>query len=65
MKKLLILFLGLTFTLACTEKKKGDKKTEEAIQKIDSIQSDVEKDIEDIEKSTKELEEDLKELDNI
>ena len=42
-----------------------DPKNEEAIQKIDSIQADVEKGIEKLEESTKEVEEELKELDNI
>ena len=65
MKKLLILCMGVMFVIACTDKKKDDKKTEEAIQKIDSIQADVEKDIEKLEDSTKEVEEELKELDNI
>ncbi len=65
MKKLLILCLTAVFAIACTDKKKEDKKTEEAIQKIDSIQADVEKDIENLENSTKEVEEELKELDNI
>jgi outer membrane lipoprotein-sorting protein len=65
MKKLLILCMGVMFTIACTDKKKDDKKTEEAIQKIDSIQADVEKGIEKLEESTKEVEEELKELDNI
>lgn len=57
--------MGVMFTIACTDKKKDDKKTEEAIQKIDSIQADVEKGIEKLEESTKEVEEELKELDNI
>ena len=65
MKKLLILVLGAMFALACTETKKEDKNTEDAIQKIDSIQVNIEKDIENLERFTKELQEDLKDLDNI
>lgn len=62
MKKLLFLFLGIVFTIACSDKKKVDRKTQETIQKIDSIQTDIEKDIESLEESIKEVE---KELDNI
>ena len=65
MKKIFILFLITVSSFACVDKKEENKKTDHAIQQIDSIQMDVEKDIEDLEKSTKEVEETLKELDNI
>ena len=66
MKKTLILILAFTFMMACTDKKKKeDKKLEENIQKIDSLEADVQKDIETLEKTTKDIEEDLKKLDNI
>lgn len=66
MKKILMFFVVACLAVACTDKKKKtDKKVEEAVQKIDSIEADVKKDIETLEKTTKNVEEGLKELDNI
>lgn len=69
MKKLLILTLGLFLAVACTtDKKKEDqenKMIEQSIQKIDSIESSVKKDIESLKNEVKKLEEDLKKLETI
>ncbi len=66
MKKLVVFTLCALFAIACTDKKKKDnKKIEQAVKKIDSIEIEVKKDIEAIESKTKEVEEELKELDNI
>lgn len=65
MKKIMIFSLLVIATIACTDKKENEKKTEDAINKIDSIQADVEKNIESLENTTNQVEEELKELDNI
>ncbi len=66
MKKLIVFTLCAFFATACTDKKKKDeKKIEQAVEKIDSIETEIKKDIEAIENKTKEVEEELKELDNI
>lgn len=66
MKKLVTLTVLVLFAIACNDKKKQDeKKIEQAIQKIDSIETNIEKNLDSLEKTTNEVEEGLKELDNI
>lgn len=66
MKKLIVLTFCVLFAAACTDKsKKDDKKIEQAVKKIDSIETEVKKDIEAIDSKIKEVEKELKELDNI
>lgn len=59
----MVIFL---FAVACTDKKKeNEKQIETAIQKIDSIETNVDQNLQELEKTTNEVQEDLKELDNI
>lgn len=62
MNKLFVFTIGLFLALSCIDKKKEDNKTKKAIETIDSIQVDIEKDIKQLEKTTEEV---LKELENI
>ena len=67
MKKIAF-FVALLFVFAacnCGEKKAEEKKVEEAIQKIDSIETDVKTSTEELEKTSKEVKEAVKELENI
>lgn len=60
--------LGIAFLLflSCTDKKKEEeKKMEQTIQKIDSLEQTVTKEIEELKDFTQEIEENLKEIDSI
>ena len=66
MKKIVVLVAALFVFIACADNKKADDmKVDEAIQKIDSIATDVKTSTEELEKTAKEAKEAVKELDNI
>ncbi|WP_299064402.1 hypothetical protein [uncultured Polaribacter sp.] len=66
MKKTICIISAFVFMMACTDKKKKEeKKIEDNIQKIDSIEADVIKNIESLKNTIKDIELDLKKLDNI
>ncbi|WGH76411.1 hypothetical protein P8625_04415 [Tenacibaculum tangerinum] len=67
MKKLLIVTFGFLLMISCTDKKKqeDEKKIEAAIQKIDSIESQVKEGMEKLNEATKKLEEQLQKIDSI
>ena len=66
MKKIIILFVALFVFAACENNKKAEeKKVEEAIQKIDSISTDIEKSADELDQTVKEAEEALGEIENI
>lgn len=66
MKQFIILFFGILFILSCTDnKKKEQEKIEDTIQKIDSIEANIKKDIKSLEETTNEVENQLEKLDNI
>lgn len=67
MKKLATLIACVFISTACTDKKKeeAEKQIEANIQKIDSIESTLNKEIEELDNAVKEVEQDIKELENI
>ncbi len=66
MKKLFAVLFGLALLASCgDDKKKNAPEIDNAIKKIDSLESSIEQDIKSLEQSTNELENDLKALDNI
>lgn len=67
MKKLLILTFGILFVISCTDKKKkeDEKKVETAIQKIDSIEKNLEEGMDKLNEAAEKVEEQLQELDSI
>ena len=67
MKKLLILTVGILFMISCTDKKKkeDEKKVETAIQKIDSIEKNLEEGMDKLNEAAEKVEEQLQELDSI
>jgi len=66
MKHLLILFFGMLFIISCTDnKKKEAQNIESAIQKIDSLETNIKEGIKSLEDTTDEVEAQLEELDKI
>ena len=67
MKKIVVLVAALFIFAACNcgEKKAEEKKVEEAIHKIDSIENDVKISTEELEKTSKEVQDAVNELENI
>ncbi|RKF03173.1 hypothetical protein C8N26_2163 [Tenacibaculum lutimaris] len=67
MKKLLILAFGILIMISCTDKKKkeDEKKVETAIQKIDSIEMNLEEGMDKLNEAAEKVEEQLQKLDSI
>ncbi|WP_282136570.1 hypothetical protein [Seonamhaeicola maritimus] len=66
MKTIISLVLVLLLFCSCTDKKKEeDKIMKQTIQKIDSLEQNISKDIEELKDITKQVEDNLKEIDSI
>lgn len=66
MKKLVALVAVAILAVACSEQKEQEEiQTEQFVQKIDSIEVNIEEERGKLEEKTNEIKEDLKELDNI
>lgn len=61
----ILIFIGLLFSIACTDKKKEEAEMKEKLEAIEEIDSTVEEINESIEADMKELDEALKELDSL
>ena len=67
MKKLMILFFSVALFIACTDKKKEaeEKAVEKSIQKVDSLNTTIQKSAKELDEVVKEVEDVVKEVEDV